>query len=279
MRKPIELPDWLEACRPDDDLYADAYEGTPAELRALLKTAIAFAFHRWPLADDEQRLCRISSRSGFRHSESSAPAGWAIASLGPGFASPARLLAALVPAVLAGVDRILVISEAPFTPAVCTALELAGLEDSFLLEADQMPGLYEDLRTLCPDGRVLAFPGADGTFTDAQKELMHSAALDGLPRLRDLPSPRLLCLHEPGSPVEERLLWLYPDAEFLTEATPDIRAAFMPDEASCPPDAALVPFLCGPGMEACWPGPSPEFYRTRTCSAFFFQNNDSEALS
>ena len=35
----------------------------------------------------------------------------------------------------------------------------------------------------------------------------------------------------------------------------------------------------GPGMEACWPGPSPEFYRTRTCSAFLFQNIDSEALS
>ena len=51
----IEIPGWLEACRPDDDLYADAYEGTPAELRALLKTAIAYAFHRWPLADDEKQ--------------------------------------------------------------------------------------------------------------------------------------------------------------------------------------------------------------------------------
>ena len=272
----IELPGWLDACRPDDALYADAYEGTPAELRALLKTAIAFAFHRWPLADDEQHTSRRSTRSGFAHSESSSPAGWAIASLGPGFASPARLLAALVPAILAGVGRILVVSEAPFSPAVCAALELAGLEDSFLLDGNQMPGLYEDMRTLCPEGRVLAFPDAEGNFTPAQRELLHSAALDGIPRLRDLPSPRLLCLHEPGSLGEERLRWLQPDAEFLSEPAPDIRAAYVPGEESAP---GGVPFVCGPGMEACWPGPSPEFYRTHTCSAFLFQKNDSEALS
>ena len=276
MRLNIELPGWLEACRPDDALYADAYESTPAELRALLKTAIAFAFHRWQPACDEQRTERRSARAGFRHSESSRPAGWALAHLGPGFASPARLLAALVPAVLAGVGRILIVSEAPFSPAVCTALELAGLEDSFLLDADQMPGLYEDLRALCPDGRVLAFPAADGSLTEAQKELLHSAALDGMPHFRDLPSPRLLCLHAPGSPAENSLRWLYPDAEFLTEAAPDIRAAYAEEES---PELGGLPFVCGPGMEACWPGPSPEFYRTRTCSAFLFQNIDSEALS
>jgi hypothetical protein len=65
----IELPDWLDACRPDDALYADAYEGTPAELRALLKTAIAFAFHRWPSMEGENSLIRRSGRSGFAHEE------------------------------------------------------------------------------------------------------------------------------------------------------------------------------------------------------------------
>ena len=160
--------------------------------------------------------------------------------------------------------------------AVCAALELAGLEDSFLLDGEQMPGLYEDMRTLCPEGRVLAFPGAEGHFTPAQQELLHSAALDGMPRLRDLPSPRLLCLHEPGSFHEESLRWMQPDAEFLSEPAPDIHAAYVPGEGSAP---CGIPFVCGPGMEACWPGPSPEFYRTRTCSAFLFQKNDPEALS
>ena len=274
----IELPDWLDACRPDDALYADAYEGTPAELRALLKTAIAFAFHRWPSMDGETCRARRSGRSGFSHTELRRPASWALALLGPGFASPARLLAALVPAVIAGAGRILVVSEAPFSPAVCTALELAGLEDSFLLHAEQMPGLYEDLRAAAPDGRLVAFPGADGSFTPAQQELLHAAALDGLPRFRDLPRPRILSLHAEGSEAAARLRWLQPDADLLRAPAPDVRAVFTP-LAEASPAAFFPAFLCGPGMEACWPGPSPEFYRTRTCSAFLFQNIDSEALS
>lgn len=271
----IELPGWLEACRPDDALYADAYEGTPAELRALLKTAIAFAFHRWPSADGETRIARASGRSGFRHEEVARPVDWALAVLGPGFASPARLLAALIPAVIAGAGRILVVSEAPFSAAVCTALELAGLEDSFLLDGEQMPGLYEDLRALSPEGRVLVFPDASGALTEAQKRLLHDAALDGMPRLRDLPFPRLLSLHAPGSEAEARLRWLHPDAELLHEAAPGLSAAFTPESSALP--GGLVPaFLCGPGMEACWPGPGPEFYLTRSCSAFLFQDSTPE---
>lgn len=274
----IELPGWLDACRPDDALYADAYEGTPAELRALLKTAIAFSFHRWPCADGVAHTARASARSSFRHEETARPADWALALLGPGFASPARLLASLVPAVIAGVGRILIVSEAPFSPAVCTALELAGLEDSFLLDADQMPGLYEDLRALSPDGRLAVFPGADGSFTAAQRDLLHDAALDGMPRLRDLPSPRLFSLHGEDSKAETRLRWLYPDAELLREPAPGIRAAFIPDH-SVPSSAMCADMVCGPGMEACWPGPSPDFYRTCSCSAFLLHEHSLEASS
>ncbi|MBQ8173140.1 MAG: hypothetical protein IJ474_01275 [Mailhella sp.] len=279
MRPTIELPDWLEARRPDDSLYADAYESTPAELRALLKTAIAFSFHRWTNMDGEKREMRSCSRSGFCHSENSRSADWVLAVLGSGFASPARLLAALIPAIIAGTGRILIVSEAPFTPSICTALELAGLEDSFVMEGDCLHGLYEDLRSLSPDGRIAFFANADGSISSAQKTLMHAAALDGIPRLRDLPAPRILSLHGAGSEAEKRLFWLHPDAEIFREAAPGLRTAFVPDAAACPRNAATsAPFICGPGMEACWPGPSPEFYRTSSCSAFLFQENDPETL-
>jgi len=279
MRPTIELPDWLEARRPDDGLYADAYEGTPAELRALLKTAIAFSFHRWTSMDGEKSVMHSCARSGFCHSESSRPADWVLAVLGSGFASPARLLSSLLPAVIAGTGRILIVSEAPFAPAICTALELAGLEESFVMEGDCLPGLYEDLRSLSTDGRIAFFPDGDGSISSAQKELMHAAALDGMPRLRDLPAPRILSLHDAGSEAEKRLLWLHPDAEIFREAAPGLYAAFVPDAEASPRNAApSAPFICGPGMEACWPGPSPEFYRTSSCSAFLFQENDPETL-
>ncbi len=283
MSPTVELPAWLEAFRPDDGLYADAYENTPAHLRALLKTAIAFAFHRWEGKDAERSARVCSPRTGFLREESSRPAAWVLACLGEGFASPARFLAALVPAILAGTERIIVISPAPFAPAVATALELSGLEDSFVLDETQTADLYEDLRAASPDGRVVVFPGTEETPRAGQKDLMHRAASDGIPLYRDRPAPSLLSLYKdtddehpvPFSAREMagRLLWLHPDATLLTAPSPDVDAVFLPEEDVVLPCAA--PLTAGPGMEACWMGPSPEFFRTRTLAAFLVQENQS----
>ena len=283
MSPTVELPAWLEAFRPDDGLYADAYENTPAPLRALLKTAIAFAFHRWEGNDAECRVRTCSPRAGFLRKESSRPAAWVLAHVGEGFASPARFLAALVPAVLAGAERIIVISPAPFAPAVATALELSGLEDSFVLDETQTADLYEDLRAASPDGRVVVFPGTEEALRAGQKDLMHKAASDGIPLYRDRPAPSLLSLYEdtdgphPEHPsageTAGRLLWLHPDAKLLSAPSPDVDAVFLPDEGVALPCPA--PLVAGPGMEACWMGPSPEFFRTRTLAAFLIQENHS----
>ena len=267
----IEIPGWLEACRPDDSLYADAYEGPDAELRALLKTAIAFYFHRWGLRDGESCSENASPRMGFRHIEKTAPAPWALAVLGRGFASPARLLSALVPAVTAGVGRILIVSESGFTAPVIAALELAGLEDSFITSSEQTARLFNELYELSPEGRLLVFPDADGRMDQAQSSLLHQAATLAMPRLRDMPAP-ILSLYDDTSEPQRRLRWLYPDAPVVREPVSGVRAAYGPAHAAFP----AVPFSAGPGMEACWPGPSPEFFRNCTCSASFFKENPSE---
>ena len=276
-----DLPAWLESFRPDDTLYADAYEDTPAELRALLKTAIAFDFHRWTMNDGECVAETRNPRAGFFRTERSRPADWVLAVAAEGFASPARLLAALVPAVIAGVGRIVIVSPAPFAPAVATALELSGLEDSFVPDDARTADLYEDLRAASPDGRVVVFPG-NGPLTPGQKDLMHRAAADGIAVYRDAPAPKILSLYAdegcaaPGGPspedVKKRLLWLHPDAVLLEEPAQDLRAVFAPQDTPLP---CAAPFAAGPGMEACWPGPSPEFFRTRTLSAFLVQENQS----
>lgn len=146
----FDIPAWLEAFRPDDDLYAQAYENTPAPLRALLKTSMAFAFHRRGMKDGDGAYRVDCPRAGFSRREDVRPAAWTLAVTGPGFASPARFLAAAVPAIMAGVPRILAVSSEPFAPAVITALELAGLEDSFVLDAEGLASLYEDLRAVSP---------------------------------------------------------------------------------------------------------------------------------
>ncbi len=272
-------PAWLERFRPDDAQYADAYENTPAELRALLKTAIAFAFHRWKPDRGETTEETRSLRAGFVRKESSRPASWVLAMAGEGFASPARLLAALIPAVIAGTPRVFLLSPTPFAPAVATALELAGLEDSFVLADERAADLYEDLRASSTDGRVVAFPGSDGSLSPAQKDMLHRAVLDGVPVHRDAAAPKLLCLYPSqtttplsAEDVKARLRWLHPDAVLLDEASMDARAAFAPEGATLPPSA---PMTFGPGMEACWMSLNPEFFRTRTLSAFLLQENPS----
>lgn len=269
-------PAWLESFRPDDALYADAYENTPAELRALLKTAIAFAFHRWNADGGESAVETTSPRAGFLRSERARPADWVLAVAAEGFASPARLLSALVPAVVAGVGRIMLVSPVPFASAVAAALELSGLEDSFVLNDDCTADLYEDLRAASPDGRIVVFPGSVA-LTPGQKDLVHRAAADGLALFRDTPAPKILSLYAGDSSpspeeVRKRLLWLHPDAVPVDEPAQDLRAVFAPQGTSLP---FAAPLVAGPGMEACWPGPSPEFFRTRTLSAFLVQENQS----
>ena len=276
----FELPDWLESFRPDDDLYANAYEGTPAPLRALLKTAIAFAFHRWKADEGESRVQTKSARAGFFRTEASRPADWVLAVAAEGFASPARLLAALVPAVIAGTGKIAVVSPTPFAPAVATALELAGLEDSFLLDDGRTADLYEDLRAASPDGRVIVLPSPQ-PLSAGQKDLLHRAAADGVPFFRDHAAPRLLSLYGKAegeslglSPDEalSRLRWLHPDAVLLDEPDRGMNAVFAPEGCDLPFGA---PLLAGPGMEACWQSLAPEFFRTRTLSAHLVQEIQS----
>jgi hypothetical protein len=270
-----ELPDWLETYRPDDKIYADSYEGTAPELRALLKTAIAFAFHRWDMHDGEQLLEHLCQRKGFQYREKIRPTSWVLAIIGSGFSSPARFLAHLIPAVLAGAEHIIIVSEQPFSPALVTAMELAGLEDSFLLNACNTERLYKELCTICSDGRILIFPSITGEISPIQKQLMHEAEAKSIPLLHDRYAPEILSLYPKDLEKEKlRLIrWLHPDAILHTShnfsTTSPVQVILSPKLIS----DADTPFVAGPGMEACWPGPSPEFFRSHFCSAFLLQES------
>ena len=156
-----------------------------------------------------------------------------------------------------------------------TALELAGLEDSFLLGAEGLASLYEDLRAASPDGRIMVFPGPEGC-DETMKDLMHKAVSDGMAVYHDRGTPRILSLYngegESGNPsageMERRLLWMHPDAELLDAPAPGICAVFTPEPSAAPCPA---PLIAGPGMEGVWTGPSPEFFRTGALCAQLVQ--------
>lgn len=271
---PIDIPAWLDSFRPADELYEKAYEDTPAHLRALLKTAIAFAFHRYGMNDCHETWRIDCPRAGFCRKEDMRPAAWVLAVAEEGFASPARFTAAAIPAVLAGAAHILTASEAPFSPAVITAMELAGLEDSFVLNMGRIELLYDELRNASPDGRILFFPGGKEPHEDMMR-LMHKAAAHGTRFYCDRAAPKILSLYrQEDTPsfaeTAKQLLWLHPDADILHAPAPGIRAVFSPQPFA---SACAAPLTAGPGMEACWIGPEIEFFRTITLCAGLNQEN------
>lgn len=152
-------PQWLEAFRVPDEPRAAAYEGTPAHLRAAIKTALAL--HQVHAGEMDSRTCRDERfpRRGFRRTATDGPAPFAMVAFPASLRSPARLAAALMPAILAGVPLTgaFCLGGEP-TPEVLVTLELAGVEDAFALPAADFTRLTREL----PQCRVVLLHGLDG---------------------------------------------------------------------------------------------------------------------
>lgn len=277
------LPSWLDAVRQPDEKQAAAYEACPSDFRASLKTAIAFTFHLWGESASRFETRLENSHSGFVHTLSCRPAAWTLALLSPGYLSPARFIAAILPAILAGVGKILVASlDAAPSSALCAAVELAGLEDMFIFPSgtDDIPRLIRELHAQHPDGRVLLFPSAANEESgisiarQTAKELkIHLWRDDPVPRLSLIPPSGKNGAGEKHEHILRRdiVAWAHGDAEILDREEYGIAAHFVQEYADAFPDSQAPPLSFGPGLEACWIHPflTPEYFRTRTLHAHF----------
>lgn len=156
--------DWLNAHVVPDDAMAEAYESLGNEGRAVLKKCIARLYRLWgemPLR--QQNSTRFSE--DFCVEVNDVPSPYALFICEASYASPAALLAALMPAVLAGVGNLLpcfVPDEnsgahgdtagsdtcLPVAAPLLAALELAGVERAFCASTEQseklLSLLYEE---------------------------------------------------------------------------------------------------------------------------------------
>ncbi|AGW14255.1 histidinol dehydrogenase [Megalodesulfovibrio gigas] len=159
MLESVMLPDWMQERLVSDEAFADAYHETVPHRRALLKSTIA----RLHALLGERRVSNRSTASaletGMRSIVWELRLDTLVVTLPPGFSSPSRLLAAIVPAQLAGVREILVVclrpdaepdapaAESAISPAVLAALELAGVEtclDLDMQEFRNLPAILEE---------------------------------------------------------------------------------------------------------------------------------------
>ena len=267
----FSFPDWITPFIPDDALFAQAYQGVGDNERAWLKTSIARQ-HDWcaprkDVAGEDLRrwIGGFETRTRFE------PVDFAVVLFDDSLLSPARLLAALMPALAAGVRHILaarVGEGGPWRKAVLTGLELAGQELVIDIDENQARRLLNDLReTDRPGGVAVLGPKAAVVWAGEQ----HSASRMTFwrPRFSRMASIWM----EDGSTFDlEALAFMHPDISFSVygaEATlPAINfsrvnggfddfLAAMGDVAYLPSERmehalGRAKLALGPGHEGCW---------------------------
>ena len=273
-------PAWLDTLRPDDRLAAAAYENSPAPLRALLKSAIALYFQLWGETPSETAHSVRNAAAGFAWERAEGPVSWTLAVMDPAYASPARLLAALMPAVLAGVEMILLVwPDKPPAPVQSVALDLAGLENRYVMPSagDSAPTVTDLIRELTAqgEGRLLLFPTERSRFSPLFQAVRETARALRVRLWQDRPAPCIALIADGAdsageAALRDRLQWAHGDA-VVQVVSPGKRPGRNDFAACCTarpaafeePAAAYAPLLLGPGMEACWvhEGLSPRFFR------------------
>lgn len=161
-----EFPGWIDEFVVDDELFARAYEVIPPHRRALLKTCIAQVFEWYGPSRQTAGREAVSWRGGFDSVRDFAPADYAVVVFDANLVSPVRLLAAVVPALVRGVQNVLAVrlGGGEWPQAMLTGLELAGQDLVVDLSAQQVKGLLEELTAAGANGVVLGVELAQGVF-------------------------------------------------------------------------------------------------------------------
>lgn len=180
MTASFSCPDWLEARALDDAAMGRAYESLDAQSRAVLKTCIARLHRIWGESADRD-LSLHCPRQGFCLEREDRPAETAVIVCTAGYRHPTAFLAALMPAVLAGVRAVLPFfvplpdadqpsgaarlsgrgpetglpRGGPVLPAapLLAALELAGVEKAYPLDEEAVLAFVREIRP--ESGRLL----------------------------------------------------------------------------------------------------------------------------
>jgi hypothetical protein len=272
-------PEALEQGRVGDAAFAAAYIRVTDRQRAWIKTGLAALYAAcggpWPLR--EAREARLGH--DLRLIEDEIPLDFVLVACAAPFASPARLAAAVIPALCARVPEVAAVRLGSAWPApLLTTLELCGVEAAFRLGARAFAGLGRDLAGRGRGAVVLL----DGVATAP-------ASSPGLLTLQARTAGRIGVFADPGADFDwEALAFAQPDLTVCVhgrpcpEGTPCLAVAGgLAEAAGLGYDAVYVaeaerdagleaaPLALSPGRETLWlwPGLSPRTFRRRRLGA------------
>jgi hypothetical protein len=270
-----DLPEWL--WQKQIDSGSGVYDTLNPQLRARLKSQIAFLYHYWGEGPD-----RLERRMPWlEHSicDSCAPIPWVLFLFDQNYASASELLAALMPAVLAKSPLLLACrinttdTGAQTLPlALSAAFELIGQEQVFDLNIQDAVRLLEylALQNFADAGRVVAFGSAEwarAVFLTALERNIWSLSL---------PDKPVIAVQENCTVDFDLLRWAHPLAEIFTfSSSIDAGDRFkschaLISEKDISGINSGFPIHLQPGSEALWLWPwlNPAFFCKRSAGIF-----------
>lgn len=290
-------PQWVEDARLSDDLAAQSYEETPPQWRAAIKTGLALAHMHFGSSPSHLREERNNRHLGFWQRRESHAAPWAIIAFTPAYAAAARLAAACIPAILAGVPLIgAVCVGGPPHRSALVGLELSGVEDIFVLDALRLQTLLEEssgpgrlvllhtgeLTQIADFARTMGLPCWQESFTprlaltdaNSLNDEQGLSAGDDYLNLESLFFAQAEALDSaisvaPGSLAKSSHEMVMtaatnsPRADALYLASAAAQAANLPHDGLFPSNGPEL--ILTPGCEGFWlhPGLTPDFFRVR----------------
>ncbi|WP_462324054.1 hypothetical protein [Desulfoplanes sp.] len=141
----MDISNDLNVIPVDDALFAEAYAALDPSRRSVLKKWIARFHLYWGRDRVEERSETIHWDQGSATTSVTKPLDWSLVVLSETFASPAQLLALIMPMLLSGTKHVYVVRETTgavsFPVPLLVAMELAGQENVFAAAAGELPGL------------------------------------------------------------------------------------------------------------------------------------------
>ncbi|MCF8109552.1 MAG: histidinol dehydrogenase [Desulfohalobiaceae bacterium] len=167
------LPDWAQQFLISEELFTTAYAQLGLQEKTRLKKCIA-SLQTWY---DHTRVQSLGTQTDFAQGlqvwTRERPRDWMLVHIDAHAASPAVLLATILPPVLAGVSEVVVCSQRgslPYPNSFLTACELSGMETILSLPESGLPDLLQAMHRRSSSGALLALQAASPAHDSSDME-------------------------------------------------------------------------------------------------------------
>ncbi len=275
----LSAPAWLAQLEPhriEDALRGNAYEEATAKQRQCLKTAIAYHALQGEGAQEQRCFSNFAAR-GFWQEVHTKPADFALVLCAENFCAPARMIAAIMPALLNHVPVYFISIGQPHASLLLT-LELLGLEEAFAVPTKAADSIFESLfQSLFEVGetqnpRLILL---ENSPDDTLKLVFVQAKALGWPTFEDAQKYQLSLDPSLDQEARESITFAHGPARYVDQYTHEAHAFFIKNSQG---STQNCPQIWGQGLEGCWqyPNHGKDFFLQKTLTVGFSTPSSSD---